>query len=372
MARRPPPSVTPEQAALVEALNGRMREQWTTMCAAQAALLSSVAEYAALDGPVIDNTPNVAATLIIVLGCSGATARALASQAGVIDAPGLADALTAGQLTPDHLGVLARRGVTDDNVAAAHTMDADDLAAHLRQAAKPTGHDERSARDRRKLTLRRIEGGDMIGSFRLPAADGETVRAALERHAAQQPVNPETGTFDSLSKQWADALVDLCSGRLADDADPDRATVSVVVDHHFDRGWLLDGTIIGSSVLARLLCDCRLEAVLASAPGEEPRYSMMHRAPWPAQLRALKRRQHGQCGWPGCHRQHFLHAHHLHHWSTGGRTVLANLVLLCRYHHALVHEGGWTATGHPDHLTITKPDGTRWRPPWSGLLDLAS
>jgi hypothetical protein len=27
-------------------------------------------------------------------------------------------------------------------------------------------------------------------------------------------------------------------------------------------------------------------------------------------------------------------------------------------------------TGSPDHPAITKPDGTRWRPPWSGLLDL--
>ena len=30
------------------------------------------------------------------------------------------------------------------------------------------------------------------------------------------------------------------------------------------------------------------------------------------------------------------------HWAEGGETKLENLVLLCRHHHRLVHEGGWT------------------------------
>jgi len=41
---------------------------------------------------------------------------------------------------------------------------------------------------------------------------------------------------------------------------------------------------------------------------------------------------------PGCERRHDLHAHHIKHWADGGATREQNLVLLCRFHHRLVHE----------------------------------
>ena len=31
----------------------------------------------------------------------------------------------------------------------------------------------------------------------------------------------------------------------------------------------------------------------------------------------------------------------MHHWAHGGRTSLDNLVLLCGFHHRLLHEGGF-------------------------------
>jgi hypothetical protein len=34
--------------------------------------------------------------------------------------------------------------------------------------------------------------------------------------------------------------------------------------------------------------------------------------------------------------------HHIEHWADGGETNLDNLVLLCRHHHHLVHEGGFS------------------------------
>jgi 5-methylcytosine-specific restriction endonuclease McrA len=58
--------------------------------------------------------------------------------------------------------------------------------------------------------------------------------------------------------------------------------------------------------------------------------------------RALVVRDRG-CRFPGCDRPPaWADAHHLVHWADGGETDLENLVLLCRPHHRIVHEQGWT------------------------------
>ena len=56
--------------------------------------------------------------------------------------------------------------------------------------------------------------------------------------------------------------------------------------------------------------------------------------------RALKARDDG-CRFPGCNSHRFCDGHHIVHWRDGGETSLDNLVLLCRHHHRLVHEGGF-------------------------------
>jgi hypothetical protein len=61
----------------------------------------------------------------------------------------------------------------------------------------------------------------------------------------------------------------------------------------------------------------------------------------PAIRRALRLRDDG-CRFPGCTRRHFVDAHHIEHWSEGGETRRDNLVQLCRQHHRLVHEGGFS------------------------------
>ena len=60
----------------------------------------------------------------------------------------------------------------------------------------------------------------------------------------------------------------------------------------------------------------------------------------PAIRRALQRRD-GGCHFPGCTCRSFVDAHHIQHWADGGETSMNNLVLLCRHHHRLVHEGGF-------------------------------
>jgi len=58
-----------------------------------------------------------------------------------------------------------------------------------------------------------------------------------------------------------------------------------------------------------------------------------------AQRRAVVLRDE-HCVHPGCRAPaDWCDVHHLVEWEHGGVTDLANLVLLCRRHHVVVHEG---------------------------------
>ena len=77
--------------------------------------------------------------------------------------------------------------------------------------------------------------------------------------------------------------------------------------------------------------------------------------------RALEHR-HPTCAVPGCGATRGLHAHHIRHWEDGGPTELANLVLVCPYHHRLHHRGVITITGPPDDLSVTDSAGRALSP----------
>src|SRR6059058_1325663 len=47
-----------------------------------------------------------------------------------------------------------------------------------------------------------------------------------------------------------------------------------------------------------------------------------------------------ECRFPGCGARRFTQAHHIVWWKEGGPTDLDNLVLVCFFHHKLVHELG--------------------------------
>jgi hypothetical protein len=100
------------------------------------------------------------------------------------------------------------------------------------------------------------------------------------------------------------------------------------------------GPVIHPDIGRRISCDCRLQLILhgadrtATGIGETSRII-------PAWLwRALLDRDEG-CVFPGCGTNRFIEGHHIWHWEDGGLTELVNLVVLCRFHHDLVHKLGW-------------------------------
>jgi hypothetical protein len=124
-------------------------------------------------------------------------------------------------------------------------------------------------------------------------------------------------------------------------------------------GWtanLDDGSHVPAGTFRRLACDAGLVLVSTDAAGNALDVGRRTRTISPALRRALWRRD-GGCRFPGCTSKRFLDGHHLESWLHGGPTSLANTGLVCRPHHRLLHEGGWTVFWRGAVLVFRDPTG---------------
>jgi Domain of unknown function (DUF222)/HNH endonuclease len=229
----------------------------------------------------------------------------------------------------------------------------------------------------------RDEGRRFEMHAELPAAQGATVAQAIDRITATIPPMPGERATGPGAARRADALVALCSARLAADPDPERATIVLHARVGREAGVVTAAEIEGGgiaqrTVLERLLCAARIETVHEDATGRVIGVGRITRVPPAWLLRQVRFRDKG-CRFPGCGARGFTQAHHIVFWRDGGGTDLSNLALLCSWHHKLVHEYGWWIKGYAEgELRWYKPDGTRYRAgpvsPESeaGTLDVAS
>ena len=112
------------------------------------------------------------------------------------------------------------------------------------------------------------------------------------------------------------------------------------------RSELEDGTRVSAETAQRISCDCGLVKVTHASDGSILDVGRRTRTIPPSLRRALEVRDKG-CRFPGCGSR-FTEGHHIVHWAHGGGTSLANALLMCRFHHRLVHEGGWTVRRRDD------------------------
>jgi hypothetical protein len=105
-------------------------------------------------------------------------------------------------------------------------------------------------------------------------------------------------------------------------------------------GEIENGPGVTAETSKRICCDTSVSRIVADQYGEPLSIGRKSRVIPPAMRRALQARDR-QCRFPGCTHRHFIDGHHIRHWAEGGETGLDNLVLLCRHHHRLVHEGGF-------------------------------
>ena len=116
-----------------------------------------------------------------------------------------------------------------------------------------------------------------------------------------------------------------------------------------ELGW---GGPLSAEAIRRIACDAGVTRVITDAASVPLDVGRESRTVTPGQCAALVARDRG-CAFPGCTRpSEWCIAHHIVHWAHGGPTDLDNLVLLCGYHHRVIHHHGWQVTmakdGHPE------------------------
>jgi len=169
-----------------------------------------------------------------------------------------------------------------------------------------------------------------------------------------------TDTTRSAAQRRADALVALARGERPDVhlevvADAGTLAGSPPADLTQSRCDLGGVGPIAPETLRRIACDARVGRIVCNGPSEILEVGRSQRVVTAAQRRALNLRD-GGCVFPGCDRlPEWCDAHHLEHWVAGGETNLDNLALLCRHHHTLCHELGWTLVRRADGTFDARP-----------------
>ncbi len=118
---------------------------------------------------------------------------------------------------------------------------------------------------------------------------------------------------------------------------------------------------LSAEAARRRCCDAGITRVITDGPSLVLDVGRSTRTVSP-QLRTAITTRDQHCRFPGCHAPpRFGEIHHLIHWTRGGPTDRANLVLLCWRHHRLVHHSAWTVTGDAQTmLTFRAPDTTTY------------
>lgn len=142
-----------------------------------------------------------------------------------------------------------------------------------------------------------------------------------------------------------------------------------------DPPWLSWVGPVSPVVAQRIACDADIwRVILSPTTGQPLDVGRAHRLVPHWIRKALYARDRG-CRWTGCTTPaEWTDAHHLDPWAEGGETRADRCLLLCRYHHGLVHEGGWAINLDPytGHVHITRPGGTPYDLPhtrshsWNG------
>ncbi len=239
---------------------------------------------------------------------------------------------------------------------------------------------ERRARANTRFRMWDNTNGTHSGEFTLPDLEAEMLKAAVEAIAAPRRDHLKYGCQtepEATNDLPADyphrlglAFADLCSHFQSDglpQAGGTGATLIVRLDQDtltegIRASTLSSGTRLSASQTRKLACRVGIIPEIwggQSLPLDQgPEARFFNRT----QRRALAARD-GGCSFPGCDRPpQWCEAHHLTPHSVRPDNRLSNGVLLCTFHHHVVHDQGWQHRRADDGTIEWRPPGTtRWR-----------
>jgi hypothetical protein len=259
----------------------------------------------------------------------------------------------------------------------------------LRGYERVSREEANASHEERELWWHWDSDGSLVIRGRLPAEDGIAFLRALETSRSQiraeaHAEDEEDGSAEPRGDgdnetdpplvdsppTNADALCRIAESYLARGPTPVKGAERHHVIVHVDadalsrdgpgRSQLADGPAIAPEVARRLGCDASLSAIVKR--GRKVLSVGRKTRAIPAAIDRALRERDGGCRAPGCEKTRFVDAHHVRHWAQGGETSLDNLVLLCRDHHRLVHEGGVSVKPGLDGLVFRDQHGDRLDP----------
>jgi uncharacterized protein DUF222/HNH endonuclease len=346
----------------------------------EAERLRRLAELDARGSFARDGYLSMAAWLVHRLRIAWSTAGQQVRMArGLRRMPRTREALTAGEVSATATAMLvsAREtnaaefaGVEQTLVEAAATLGMRELRgaiAYWRDAAARAGaaDDAEGTRERRRLHVSPVLDGMVRVDGDLDPETGQLVITALR--AVMAAPSRDVADRRTPPQRRADALGEICHQWMDGGNRPsiagERPHLTVTLDletleRRAGRRCELDdaGAILPEDA-RRVACDASVSRVItagASAPVEVGRRSPVV----PAALRRAVVVRDGGCRFPGCDRPPgWCDAHHVRHWADGGQTQLANLVLLCRPHHRMVHDR-FSLRLEQGRPVFSRPDGT--------------
>jgi hypothetical protein len=238
--------------------------------------------------------------------------------------------------------------------------------SHHRGADGGAGRAER-LHERRHLDAYGAETGMVRVNGELDPGAGEAVLTALQAIVDAEARSVGVQELRTPAQRRADALAEMAERYLASRERPavggERPHLTVTVDVETLReghgtARLDHAGPVPADVARKIACDASVMRVVlggASLPLDVGRRTQVI----PPHLRRAVVVRDGTCRFPGCGRpQAWCDAHHVVHWADGGETAIGNLVLLCRPHHRLVHEGGFGLAIEDGGPVFRRPDGS--------------